>query len=161
MFPEGGSCMASMNQRDMETMLDGILAEGECYSCMLWSIFAANSKSRIILAELSDLSGSKPNMMPLAHTYAYVGLTARHLNLVVVNSYRTSQIMDRFSIPLSAITRVEARNGLIIGKVLIVEMGDARIRFELSSFAVENRDEAQKAARGKLINRLVGLNTRR
>ncbi|HQE69845.1 MAG TPA: hypothetical protein PK071_01840 [Atopobiaceae bacterium] len=153
--------MASMNQRAMEVMLGEILAEGEGYSCMLWSIFAANSASRIILAELSDLPDSKPNMMPLVNTYAYVGLTAKHLNLVVVNSYKPSQIMDRFSIPLSSITRVEAKDGLIIGKVLIVEMGDARIRFELSPFAAENRDEQQKAARSKLINRLVALNARR
>lgn len=153
--------MASMNRRDMETMLGGILAEGERYSCMLWSIFAANSKSRVLLAELSDLPGSKPNMMPLAHTYAYAGLTARHLNLVVVNSYKPSQIMDRFSIPLSAITRVEAKNGLVIGRVLIVEMGDARIRLDLSPFAAEHRDEQQKAAGSKLIKRLVELNTRR
>ena len=96
-----------------------------------------------------------------SNTYAYVGLTEAHLNIVVVNSYNVRQVMDRFSIPLTAITRVEARNGLIMGKVLIVNAGDAKIQLEMSSFASGNRDEEQQAARSQLIKRLVELNRRR
>ena len=153
--------MASMNQHDMEALLGEILAEGESYSCMLWAIFATNSTSRILLSRISDLPDAKPNMMPLSNTYAYVGLTEAHLNIVVVNSYNVRQVMDRFSIPLTAITRVEARNGLIMGKVLIVNAGDAKLQLEMSSFASGNRDEEQQAARSQLIKRLVELNRRR
>ncbi len=153
--------MASMNQQDMEKMLGEILAEGEEYDCCLWSIFATNSKSRILLSRISDLPDSKPNMMPLSNTYAYVGITAAHLNIVVVNSFNTRQVMDRFSIPLAEITRVEARAGLVLGKVVLVNVGEARIQLEMSSFASGNRDEEQQAAREKIIKRLVQLNRRR
>ena len=142
--------MASMNQQDMETLLGEMLAEGEEYACCLWSIFATNSKSRILLAQMSDLPDAKPNMMPLNNTYAYVGLTEGHLNLVVVNSYNVRQVMDRFSIPLSKITRVEARSGLVFGKVLVVNAGEAKLQLEISSFASNNRDEEQQAAREAL-----------
>ena len=152
--------MATMNVRDMESMLGEILAEGESYTCMLWSIFSLNSKSRIILAQISDLPDSKPNMMPLSNVYAYVGLTQAHLNLVVVNAYKISQVMDRYSIPLSAITRVEAKNGLIIGKTLRIDAGEAKMLLEMSSFAAGNRDDEQKAARAKLISKMVELNRR-
>ena len=153
--------MASMNAHDMESMLGEILADGESYTCMLWSIISLNSKTRIILAQTSDLPDSKPNMMPLTNVYAYVGLTEKHLNLVVVNAYKISQVMDRFSIPLSAITRVEAKNGLIIGKTLDVRVGEARIVLEMSQFASGDRDDEQKAARAKLIAKMVELNRRR
>ena len=154
--------MASMNQHDMEALLGEILAEGESYTCMLWSIFTANSRGRICLAQTSDLLHyGHINMMPLSNTYAYVGLTGAHLNLVVVNSFNPRQIIDRFSVPFSAITRVEVRNGLIMGKVLIVNAGDAKIQLEMSSFASGNRDEEQQAARSQLIKRLVELNRRR
>ena len=84
--------MASMNQHDMEALLGEVCAEGETYSCMLWAIFATNSTSRIMLAKISDLPDAKPNMMPLSNTYAYVGLTEAHLNIVVVNSYNVRQV---------------------------------------------------------------------
>lgn len=152
--------MASMNVRDMEAMLGDILAEGEEYSCCLWSLFACNSKTRIILSQVSDLPDSKPNMMPLNNTYAYVGLTDYHLNLVVVNAYKTNQIMDRFSIPLTKITRVEAKNGFIIGKSVLINVGEAKFQLDISSFASEHRDEQQQAARSMLIRKLVELNRR-
>lgn len=152
--------MASMNAHDMETMLGEIRAEDERYKCMLWAIFTCNSPSRILLAQASDLPDSKPNMMPLGNTYAYVGLTEKHINLVVVNAYRTSQVLDRFSIPLTAVTRTEARNGLIMGKNLIVSVGDAKFQLELTPFAAGGRDEEQKAAVDKLTKEMVKLNMR-
>lgn len=154
--------MASMNQHDMEALLGEILAEGESYTCMLWSIFTANSRGRICLAQTSDLLHyGHINMMPLSNTYAYVGLTGAHLNLVVVNSFNPRQIIDRFSVPFSAITRVEVRNGLIMGKVIVVNVGEGKFCLELTPFASGNRDEEQQAARSQLIKRLVELNRRR
>lgn len=152
--------MASMNAADMESMLGAILSEGESYECSCWAIFNCNSPSRIILAQASDLPDSKPNMMPLGNAYAYVGLTEEHLNLVVVNQYRVTQIIDRFSIPLSAITRVEIRNGIIMGKILIVSVGQGKLQLELTSFASGNRDAEQKAAVAYLTKELVKLNRR-
>ena len=108
--------MLTMNEKDKNEMLEAILNESEAYQCKLWAVIMAGADTYALIGGLSTLTGGAAAALgALSNAYCYLGVTEKHLNMVIVNSVNVSKIENRLSLPLSrsqgwAAARKKSRN---------------------------------------------------
>lgn len=103
--------MLTMNEKDKNEMLEAILKENEAYQCKLWAVIMAGADTYALIGGLSTLTGGAAAALgALSNAYCYLGVTEKHLNMVIVNSVNVSKIENRLSLPLSSITKAEGRS---------------------------------------------------
>ena len=84
-------------------------------------------------------------MGALSNVYCYLGVTEQHLNMVIVNSVNVSKIENRFSLPLSSITKAEVKGGLLPGrKVVMLHFGKEKMKISLMNNAIGSDIQRQK-----------------
>ena len=102
--------MLTMNEKDKNEMLEAILKENEAYQCKLWAVIMAGADTYALIGGLSTLTGGAAAALgALSNAYCYLGVTEKHLNMVIVNSVNVSKIENRLSLPLSSITKAEVK----------------------------------------------------
>ena len=95
--------MLTMNEKDKNEMLEAILKENEAYQCKLWAVIMAGADTYALIGGLSTLTGGAAAALgALSNAYCYLGVTEKHLNMVIVNSVNVSKIENRLSLPLSS-----------------------------------------------------------
>lgn len=84
-------------------------------------------------------------MGALSNAYCYLGVTEKHLNMVIVNSVNVSKIENRLSLPLSSITKAEVKGGLLPGrKVVMLHFGKEKMKISLMNNAIGSDIQGQK-----------------
>ena len=90
--------MLTMNEKDKNEMLEAILNENEAYQCKLWAVIMAGADTYALIGGLSTLTGGAAAALgALSNAYCYMGITEKHLNMVIVNSVNVSKIENRLS----------------------------------------------------------------
>ena len=85
-----------MNEKDKNEMLEAILNENEAYQCKLWAVIMAGADTYALIGGLSTLTGGAAAALgALSNAYCYLGVTEKHLNMVIVNSVNVSKIENR------------------------------------------------------------------
>ena len=89
--------MLTMNEKDKNEMLEAILKENEAYQCKLWAVIMAGADTYALIGGLSTLTGGAAAALgALSNAYCYLGVTEKHLNMVIVNSVNVSKIETGF-----------------------------------------------------------------
>ena len=135
--------MLTMNEKDKNEMLEAILKENEAYQCKLWAVIMAGADTYALIGGLSTLTGGAAAALgALSNAYCYLGVTEKHLNMVIVNSVNVSKIENRLSLPLSSITKAEVKGGLLPGrKVVMLHFG---MKISLMNNAIGSDIQGQK-----------------
>ena len=143
--------MLTMNEKDKHEMLEAILDENESYQCKLWAVIMAGADTYALIGGLSTLTnGAAAALGALSNVYCYMGLTEKHLNLVIVNSIDVSSIENRLSLPLSSITKAKVKGGLLPGrKVALLYFGKDKMKISLMNHAIGSDIQNQKENVGK------------
>ena len=134
--------MLTMNEKDKNEMLEAILKENEAYQCKLWAVIMAGADTYALIGGLSTLTGGAAAALgALSNAYCYLGVTEKHLNMVIVNSVNVSKIENRLSLPLSSITKA----GLLPGrKVVMLHFGKEKMKISLMNNAIGSDIQGQK-----------------
>ena len=131
--------MLTMNEKDKNEMLEAILKENEAYQCKLWAVIMAGADTYALIGGLSTLTGGA------AAALGALGVTEKHLNMVIVNSVNVSKIENRLSLPLSSITKAEVKGGLLPGrKVVMLHFGKEKMKISLMNNAIGSDIQGQK-----------------
>ena len=102
------------------------------YLCTDWRTFYTDRGAAAALGALSN-------------AYCYMGVTEKHLNMVIVNSVNVSKIENRLSLPLSSITKAEVKGGLLPGrKVVMLHFGKEKMKISLMNNAIGSDIQRQK-----------------
>lgn len=138
--------MLTMNEKDKHEMLEAILDENESYQCKLWAVIMAGADTYALIGGLSTLTkGAAAALGALSNVYCYMGLTEKHLNIVIVNSIDVSSIENRLSLPLSSITKAKVKGGLLPGrKVAMLYYGKDKMKISLMNHAIGSDIQNQK-----------------
>ena len=136
--------MLTMNEKDKNEMLEAILNESEAYQCKLWAVIMAGADTYALIGGLSTLTGGAAAALgALSNAYCYMGITEKHLNMVIVNSVNVSKIENRLS--LNSITKAEVKGGLLPGrKVVMLHFGKEKMKISLMNNAIGSDIQGQK-----------------
>ena len=109
-------------------------------------LFYGGSSSNALIGGLSTLTGGAAAALgALSNAYCYLGVTEKHLNMVIVNSVNVSKIENRLSLPLSSITKAEVKGGLLPGrKVVMLHFGKEKMKISLMNNAIGSDIQGQK-----------------
>jgi len=131
--------MLTMNEKDKNEMLEAILKESEAYQCKLWAVIMAGADTYALTGGAAAALGA------LSNAYCYLGITEKHLNMVIVNSVNVSKIENRLSLPLNSITKAEVKGGLLPGrKVVMLHFGKEKMKISLMNNAIGSDIQGQK-----------------
>ena len=138
--------MLTMNEKDKNEKLEAILNESEAYQCKLWAVIMAGADTYALIGGLSTLTGGAAAALgALSNAYCYMGITEKHLNMVIVNSVNVSKIENRLSLPLNSITKAEVKGGLLPGrKVVMLHFGKEKMKISLMNNAIGSDIQGQK-----------------
>ena len=101
-------------------MLEAILKEKRSLSVQVMGGHHAGADTYALIGGLSTLTGGAAAALgALSNAYCYMGITEKHLNMVIVNSVNVSKIENRLSLPLSSITKAEVKGGLLPGRKVV------------------------------------------
>ena len=126
--------MLTMNEKDKNEMLEAILKENEAYQCKLWAVIMAGADTYALIGGLSTLTGGAA--AALSNAYCYLGVTEKHLNMVIVNSVNVSKIENRLSLPLSSITKAEVKGGLLPGRKVVKLSKNQKLEFGVNLWTI-------------------------
>ena len=88
--------------------------------------------------------GAAAALGALSNAYCYLGVTEKHLNMVIVNSVNVSKLKTG-SLPLSSITKAEVKGGLLPGrKVVMLHFGKEKMKISLMNNAIGSDIQGQK-----------------
>ncbi|MDD3361673.1 MAG: hypothetical protein PHW34_08380 [Hespellia sp.] len=134
-----------MNEKDKNHMLNTLLTEQESYKATIWGTIMADAKDYMKWGTASLVIGSGAAMGgALSNAYCYVGITNKHLNFVVVDSFDVTKEKQKFSIFLEDISKVKVKNGFVPGrKVIYLYNGKKKIKLALMSHAMGAKLEGQ------------------
>ena len=123
--------MLTMNEKDKNEMLEAILNESEAYQCKLWAVIMAGADTYALIGGLSTLTGGAAAALgALSNAYCYMGITEKHLNMVIVNSVNVSKIENRLSLPGR--------------KVVMLHFGKEKMKISLMNNAIGSDIQGQK-----------------
>ncbi|MEF9917396.1 MAG: hypothetical protein RR746_08570 [Lachnospiraceae bacterium] len=135
-----------MNEKDKNDMLNTLLTEQESYKVTIWGTIMADAKDYMKWGTASLVIGSGAAAIggALSNAYCYIGITNKHLNFVVVESFDVTKEKQKFSISLAEISKVKLKNGFVPGrKVICLYNGNKKIKLALMSHAMGSKLEGQ------------------
>ena len=119
----------SLKKEEMIEFLENVKAQDESFRCMLWGTVIASPSSyqnQGVLSKAISRSTAPGVAGSLYQKFCYIGLTEKSLYVIAVDIYNTSNIIGTFAFPLSMITSLKTRKGLLnVSYIVEIVCGDA------------------------------------